>query len=82
MMITEAGWNDSPLDARREACGAPNTLCKDMSGQKKLGLRDGNVHLGVSFPAPLYTYGDYYAFVTPDFTPMVVYEAVKRWSGN
>jgi hypothetical protein len=84
IMITESGWNDSP---RWNRAVKPATRVDYTLGSYQWAEVHWPEALAVCtwafrFPAPLYTYGDYYAFVTPDFTPRAVYEAVKEWTGN
>lgn len=84
MMITEAGWNDSPRWTRavKPAARAEYTVQAYEFAEKNWDYVMATCIWAFRFPAPLYTYGDYYAFVTPDFTPRVVYEAVRKWTNN
>ena len=81
VLITEAGWNDAPrwthavspaarvrytVDAYRLAAGWPWLLALCM-WQFRL-------------PDLAHTAQDYFSFVTPDFTPRAVYEAVQAYA--
>jgi hypothetical protein len=83
-MITESGWNDSPRWTRavRPATRIAYTLGAYDWAEKNWPYVQAVCTWAFRFPRPLATYGDYYAFVTPDFTPRPIYEAVKAWTGN
>lgn len=84
IMITESGWNDSPRWTRavRPATRIEYTLASYAWAEENWPGVQAVCTWAFRFPRPLATYGDYYAFVTPDFTPRPVYEAVKEWTGN
>jgi hypothetical protein len=84
IMITESGWNDSPRWTRavRPPVRIEYTLGAYAWAEANWPYVDAVCTWAFRFPAPLYTYGDYYAFVTPDFTPRPIYEAVREWTGN
>ncbi len=84
IMITESGWNDSPRWSRAVRPGAriDYTIGAYAWAEENWPDVQAVCTWAFRFPAPLYTYGDYYAFVTPDFTPRAIYEAVKSWTGN
>jgi polysaccharide biosynthesis protein PslG len=84
IMITESGWNDSPRWTRavRPATRVDYTIGSYAWAEENWPYVDSVCTWAFRFPAPLYTYGDYYAFVTPDFTNRPIYDAVKVWTGN
>ena len=84
IMITESGWNDSPRWTRavRPAVRIKYTLGSYDWAEKNWPYVETVCTWAFRFPAPLYTYGDYYSFVTPDFTPRPIYDAVREWTGN
>ncbi len=84
MMITESGWNDSPRWSRavQPATRIEYTLGSYQWAEENWPYVTAVCAWAFRFPAPLYTYGDYYAFVTPDFTPRAIYDAVREWTGN
>ncbi len=84
IMITESGWNDSPRWTRavKPATRIEYTIGSYDWAEKNWPYVDAVCTWAFRFPAPLYTYGDYYSFVTPDFTPRPIYDAVKEWTGN
>lgn len=84
IMITESGWNDSPRWTRavKPAARIDYTIQSYAWAEKNWPGVPAVCTWAFRFPAPLYTYGDYYAFVTPDFIPRPIYEAVKEWTGN
>ncbi|MBI3242282.1 MAG: endo-1,4-beta-xylanase [Chloroflexi bacterium] len=84
IMITESGWNDSPRWSRAVRPGAriDYTIGAYAWAEENWPGVQTVCTWAFRFPAPLYTYGDYYAFVTPDFTPRAIYEAVREWTGN
>ncbi len=84
IMITESGWNDSPRWTRavRPAIRIDYTIGSYNWAEKNWPDVQAVCTWAFRFPKPLATYGDYYAFVTPDFTLRPIYEAVKAWTGN
>jgi len=84
IMITESGWNDSPRWTRavKPAVRIEHTIGSYDWAEKNWPYVKVVCTWAFRFPAPLYTYGDYYSFVTPDFTPRPIYDAVKEWAGN
>ena len=84
MMVTESGWNDSPRWSRavNPATRIEYTLGSYQWAEENWPYVTAVCAWAFRFPAPLYTYGYYYAFVTPDFTPRAIYDAVREWTGN
>jgi len=84
IMITESGWNDSPRWTRavKPAVRIEDTIGAYDWAEKNWPDVQNVCTWAFRFPAPLYTYGDYYSFVTPDFIPRPIYDAVKAWTGN
>lgn len=84
IMITESGWNDSPRWTRavKPATRIEYTIGAYDWAEKNWPYVETVCTWAFRFPAPLYTYGDYYSFVTPDFTSRPIYDAVKEWTGN
>jgi len=82
VLVTEAGWNDSPrwVLAVRPAQRIAYTL-----GAYEKARRDWPWCLAVTiwafrYPKPAYTYFDNYTFVTPDFQPKPIYAEVQRYA--
>jgi len=80
--ITESGWNDSP---RWTKAVKPGARIDDTIG----GYEWAEAHWpwaqavctwAFRYPAPQRSYGDYFTFVTPEFQPKLIYEAVKEWA--
>jgi len=84
IMITESGWNDSPRWTRavKPATRIDYTLGAYKWAEQHWPTVQVVCTWAFRFPAPLYTYGDYYSFVTPEFIPRPIYDAVKAWTGN
>jgi hypothetical protein len=83
IIITESGWNDSPRWTRsvKPAERIRDTIDSYAWAEQHWPDVPAVCTWAFRFPAPLYTYGDYYAFVTPDFIPRPIYEAVQQWTG-
>jgi hypothetical protein len=84
IMITESGWNDSPRWTRavKPAVRIDYTIGAYAWAEQHWPYVETVCTWAFRFPAPLYTYGDYYSFVTPDFTLRPIYDVVKAWTGN
>ena len=78
--VTEAGWNDHPRWARavRPAQRVAYTVGAYEWARDHWPWCRCVAMWAFRFPAPLHNYQDYYAFVTADFRPRPVYEAVQE----
>lgn len=81
-MITESGWNDSPrwTKAVRPGARIDYTLASYAWAETHWPWVKTVCTWAFRFPASQHSYGDYYAFVTPDFIERPIYEAVKEWN--
>ncbi|MBI3762738.1 MAG: beta-galactosidase [Chloroflexi bacterium] len=81
-MITESGWNDSPRWTKAVKPGAriDYTIGSYDWAETYWPWVKAVCTWAFRFPAPLHSYGDYYAFVTPEFTERPIYSAIKDWA--
>lgn len=80
--ITEAGWNDHPRWTKAVRPGQRITYTLDAYAFAEQNWPWVKVVAmwAFRFPAEQNSYADYYSFVTPDFTPRPIYEAVKEYA--
>ncbi len=79
--ITEAGWNDHPrwTHAVRPGQRIEYTIRAYQLAQQWDWLASVSMW-AFRYPRPAQTYQDYFTFVTPDFTPKPIYDAVKAYA--
>ncbi len=82
IMITESGWNDSPRWTRAVTPGAriDYTLAGYEWAERHWPWAQAVCTWAFRYPAPQYSYGDYFTFVTPEFQLKPIYEAVQEWA--
>jgi hypothetical protein len=82
MMLTESGWNDSPRWTRAVSPGAriDYTLGGYAWAEQHWPWMQAVCTWAFRYPAPQYSYGDYFTFVTPEFVTKPIYEAVREWT--
>jgi polysaccharide biosynthesis protein PslG len=80
--ITEAGWNDHPRWARAVRPGQRVTFTVDAYrwAEEAWPWVEMVAMWAFRFPAPQRSYADYFAFVAPDFTPKLIYQAVQAYA--
>ena len=80
--ITEAGWNDHPrwTKAVRPGQRIAYTLEAYEYAETNWPWVEMVAMWAFRFPAPQRSYADYYAFVTPEFTPRAIYQAVQAYT--
>jgi polysaccharide biosynthesis protein PslG len=82
MMLTESGWNDSPRWTRAVSPGVriDYTLGGYMWAEQHWPWMQAVCTWAFRYPAPQHSYGDYFTFVSPEFVPKPIYEAVREWA--
>jgi len=79
--ITETGWNDHPRWTKAVRPGQRITYTLD-------GFRYAEANWpwletmcvwAFRYPAPTYSFPDYFTLVSPDFAPKPIYEEIQRW---
>ncbi|MBI2863364.1 MAG: endo-1,4-beta-xylanase [Chloroflexi bacterium] len=82
VMITEAGWNDHPRWTRAVRPGqrVEYTVRAYQKAEQDWPWVMAVAMWEFKLPRPANNYNDYYTFLTPDFRPKAVYEAVKKWA--
>ena len=82
IMLTESGWNDSPRWTRAVSPGAriDYTIAGYAWAEQHWPWVQSVCMWAFRYPAPQYSYGDYFTFVTPEFQLKPIYEAVKAWA--
>jgi hypothetical protein len=82
ILITESGWNDSPrwTKAVRPGLRIEYTLAGYEWAEQNWPWAQAVCTWAFRYPAPQHAYGDYFTFVTPEFQPKLIYEAVKEWA--
>ncbi len=82
ILITESGWNDSPrwTKAVKPAARIDYTLGGYAWADQHWPWARAVCTWAFRYPAPQHSYGDYFTFVTPEFQPKLIYDAVKEWT--
>jgi hypothetical protein len=82
MMLTESGWNDSPRWTRAVSPGAriDYTVAGYEWAEQHWPWMQAVCTWAFRYPAPQHSYGDYFTFVSPEFVPKPIYEAVRAWA--
>jgi hypothetical protein len=82
--ITEGGWNDHPRWNWAVSPGdrVKYTLDAFTWAKEKWPWCPVVAIWMFRTPVALHNYQDYYAFLTPDFQPRPIYDAVKHYTGN
>jgi len=82
IMITESGWNDSPrwTMAVKPGQRIDYTLGGYAWAEQHWPWVQNVCTWVFRLPAPEHSYGDYFTFVSPDFQPKAIYDAVKEWA--
>lgn len=83
VIVTEGGWNDHP---RWTKAVTPPERIVDTLGAYQWCARtdwiDACALWAFRYPAPTYTFNDYWTFITPDFDVKPIYQEVQRYTGN
>jgi polysaccharide biosynthesis protein PslG len=82
VMLTESGWNDSPrwTMAVKPAARIANTLGGYAWAEQQWPWMLNVCTWAFRLPAPQHSYGDYFTFVSPEFQPKLIYDAVQAWA--
>lgn len=82
VVITEFGWNDHPRWTRAVSPAQRITYTIDAYEYVKANWDyvDAACLWAFRYPAPTYSYPDYFTLVAPDFSPKPIYEALKAWA--
>jgi hypothetical protein len=82
MMLTESGWNDSPRWTRAVSPGLriEHTLAGYAWAEQHWPWMQAVCTWAFRYPAPQFSYGDYFTFVSPEFVAKPIYAAVKDWA--
>ena len=83
VMVTEGGWNDYPhwTKAVTPPERIENTLrAYDWCAQTT--WIDACAMWAFRYPAPTYTFNDYWTFVTPEFEVKPIYLEIQKYTGN
>jgi hypothetical protein len=80
--VTEGGWNDHPrwTKAVQPSQRAAFTVRAYEKALAEWPWCRAFVAWAFRYPRPANTYGDYFTFVTTDFTPKPIYYAVQRYA--
>jgi hypothetical protein len=80
--LTESGWNDSPRWTRAVTPGAriDYTLGGFEWAEAHWPWMQAVCVWAFRYPAPQYSYGDYFTLVSPEFVSKPVYEAIRDWA--
>ncbi len=80
--VTEAGWNDHPrwIHAVRPARRIAYTIGAYEWARQHWPWCPCVAMWAFRYPSPTHSYQDYYAFVTPEFEPRVIYREVQRYA--
>lgn len=82
IFITESGWNDSPRWTRAVKPGAriDYTLGGYAWAEAHWPTVPAVCTWAFRYPAPQFSYGDYFTLVTPEFQTKPIYEAIQEWA--
>ncbi len=82
VILTESGWNDSPRWTRAVTPGGriDYTLRGYEWAEQHWPWMRAVCTWAFRYPAPQRSYGDYFTFVSPDFTAKPIYDAVQAWA--
>jgi len=82
--VTEAGWNDHPrwVNSVRPAQRIEYTIGAYEWARQHWPWCVCVAMWAFRYPAPTYSYQDYYAFVTADFEPQVIYLEVQSYTSG
>ncbi len=82
MYLTESGWNDSPRWTRAVSPGAriDYTLAGYAWAEANWPWMRAVCTWAFRYPAPQYSYGDYFTLVSPEFVNKPIYEAIREWA--
>ncbi len=83
VMITEGGWNDSPRWTK--AVSPPERIADTLHAYdwcQQTSWVDACAMWAFRFPAPTYSFNDYWTFVTPEFDAKPIYYEVQRYTGG
>jgi hypothetical protein len=82
IMLTESGWNDSPrwTMAVTPADRITNTIGSYSWAEQHWPWMQNVCTWAFRLPKLEHGYGDYFTFVSPDFQPKLIYDAVKAWA--
>jgi hypothetical protein len=80
--LTESGWNDSPrwVHAVKPAVRIEYTLSGYEWAERNWPYVRAVCTWAFRYPAPQFSYGDYFTLVGLDFTPKPIYEAIREWA--
>ncbi len=81
VMITEGGWNDHPRWTK--AVTPPERIANTLSAYEwceKTTWIDACALWAFRYPAPTYTFNDYWTFVTPEFDAKPIYFEVQKYT--
>jgi polysaccharide biosynthesis protein PslG len=80
--VTESGWNDHPRWTKAVRPGQRITYTIDglRYAEENWPYVDALCVWAFRYPAPVFSFPDYFTLVSPDFTPKPIYEEVQRWA--
>ncbi len=81
VMVTEGGWNDHPRWTK--AVTPPERIENTLRAYdwcERTAWIDACAMWAFRYPAPTYTFNDYWTFVTPDFDPKPIYFEVQKYT--
>ncbi len=82
VMLTESGWNDSPrwTMAVKPAARIEYTIGGYEWAEQHWPWMQNVCTWAFRLPTLQHNYGDYFTFVSPEFQPKLIYDAVKAWA--
>ncbi len=83
VIVTEGGWNDHPRWTK--AVTPPERIENTLRAYdwcERTPWIDACAMWAFRYPAPTYTFNDYWTFVTPDFDLKPIYFEVQKYTGN